>query len=111
MTAMWVLGFLAVAVIAWRAPSVYSSTRPRPPLRIGVQNTNRRADQCIANLWVASGKLPADDAAEGLTCPASARPYSVTKRGAEVVVSCPTPERHGLQSLSVNSMTLVPEVK
>jgi hypothetical protein len=108
---MWALGILAVAVIAWRAPLVYSSTRPRPPIRIGVQTTDRRADQCIANLWIASSKLPADTAAEGLTCPASGQPYSTTKQGATVVVACPTPEKHGLQSLSVTSLTLIPEVK
>jgi predicted RNA-binding Zn-ribbon protein involved in translation (DUF1610 family) len=110
-TTMWVLGILALAVIAWRAPLVYSSTRPRPPLRIGVQTTDRRADQCIANLWIAASKLPADTAAEGLTCPASGRPYSATKQDTRVVVACPSPEEHGLKSLSVNSVTLVPEVQ
>jgi hypothetical protein len=108
----WALALLAIGIIAWRAPSVYSATQPPKPIRTGIQSTNKGANECIANLWIASGKLPEGTAAAtGLTCPASGRPYSVTQEGAVTVVACPNPEKHGLRSLTVRSVTLVPEVK
>ncbi len=110
--AFWLLGIAAVAVIVWRAPLVYSAVQPPAPIRIGAQSTNGPANECISNLWTAAGRLPeGTNAADGLTCPASGRPYFVSGNGTAIVISCPNPEKHGLRTLSVSSRTLVPEVK
>jgi len=108
--ALWTLAILAAAVIAWRAPMVFSAVQPPKPIRTGVQSTNRAADRCIANLWIASGRLSEGTAAAaGLTCPASGKPYSAVKSNGTLVISCPNPAEHGLRSLSVTSVSLVPE--
>lgn len=110
--ALWTLAVLAAAVIAWRAPMVYSAVQPPKPLHTGVQSTNRVADRCIANLWTASGRLSEGTAAAaGLTCPASGKPYTAVRTNDTLVISCPNPAKHGLHSLSVDSVSLVPEAK
>jgi hypothetical protein len=110
--AISVLGIAAVIVIGWRAPAVFSATQPPKPIRIGVQSTNRQADKCIDNLWTVAERMPVSkDTAAGLACPASGKPYVTLVQGGAVIVSCPSPASHDLSSLSVNSQTLVPEVK
>lgn len=111
-TVFWLIGAVAVGVIAWSAPSVYSATLAPKPLRAGVQKTNGDADACIANLWIASGKLSVrTNPAAGLVCPATDDPYTVTRTEDLVTVACPNPADHGLDSLSVSSASLVPEVQ
>jgi predicted RNA-binding Zn-ribbon protein involved in translation (DUF1610 family) len=110
--ALWVLGVAAVIVIGWRAPAVYSATQPPKPIRIGVQSTNQQADKCISNLWTVAEQMPVSkEPAAGLACPASGKPYVTVRQSDSVVVSCPNPASHDLTSLSVSSLTLVPEVK
>jgi len=83
------------------------------PVRIGTTETDKMADRCIENLWKISQMLQRGEKIDrNLVCPASGKPYIVEKTpDGDVVVHCPTPEKHGVSDLRVSKMSPIPEVE
>lgn len=111
MIVMFCLIAAAAGVIAFQLPKIVDASKPNKPIRLGIQETDEKTDQCISNLWIVSrlmqeGKLNA----EGLTCPASGRPYKMEGAGEDLEAICPNPELHGVRSLHVKNSIKVPEV-
>jgi len=110
--ARWVILGFCVCMIALQAPELISSFKETKPIRYGTYVTDAQTDQCIKNLWHISrllqeGKLPGKD----LVCPASKKPYVVTKIKGDVTVSCPSPGLHGVRGIQISIESPAPEVK
>lgn len=108
----WVILGFCVCMIALQAPTLISSFEETKPIRYGNYATDAQTDQCIKNLWHISrllqeGKLPGKD----LVCPASKKPYVVTKIKERIIVSCPNPELHGVKGIQISIESPAPEVK
>lgn len=107
----WILliGFsVAIIVNSVVLIKLYLRERPREAV---VPDLPISAEICRSNLTdlsrlLASGKLPSDST----VCPASGLSYKVTILSGDTVVSCPTPEKHGLKALRVSSRNPAPEV-
>jgi hypothetical protein len=102
---------VAVAIMALQTPRLISAIKGDRPLRQGTYATDAQADQCIKNLWhiarlIQEGKVPGKD----MVCPISKRPYEIRGAGADVWVSCPNPELHGLKKIRVTKRRPVPEI-
>jgi hypothetical protein len=68
-----------------------------------VKATDALTDRCIEKLWVLSRDLQEDHLPDTLPhCPKSSKQYVVTKLEDDIIISCPTPEEHGLKKLSVS---------
>lgn len=88
-----------IAVIAASAAFLYaysprlnSALAPQKPLRFGSYATDAGTDKCISSLWrAAAGQQPPGAAA----CPVSGEAYKISGG----LISCPSPEKHGLSEL------------
>jgi len=106
-----VVVLLCLVVAALQAPRVMEAMKPTKPLRLGTYETDAVADACLNNLWKAAallqgGKTPPAD----LRCPATGRPYLVTRRDGQVEVRCPDPAAHGLKGLWASDRQPLPVV-
>jgi hypothetical protein len=83
----------------------------KKPIRNGSYNTDAVTDQCIQNLWKAAALMQSGKPIpKKLVCPACGKPYIVTVKEDETIVSCPDPAKHGCTTLTVNSKNHIPEV-
>ncbi len=100
---------IVFAVLFFRAYTIAPLLAPDKPLRHGVAKTDALTDQCVAQLWRLSRTLQ-DGQIPGILplCPKSSRQYVVDRTENDTVISCPTPESHGLASLSVSRSNPVP---
>lgn len=101
-----------VAVIVYRAPAFMEALGREQPIRMGTYKTDEQADLCISNLWKISRMLEEGNLPDkSIVCPASGKPYKVTRSPADTVVVCPNPELHTLKELRVSRVHPCPEVK
>ena len=79
------------------------------PIRQGVTATDSLTDECIEQLWRLSKNLQDGKKLNLLLlCPRSSRQYIVTELTDDTIISCPTPEEHGLAKLTVSRRSPIP---
>jgi hypothetical protein len=103
---------ICVIIIAIQTPKIISAVKEDKPVRKGTYETDIQTDECIKNLWHISKllqerKLPGKD----IVCPASKKIYVVTRTEKNMIVSCPDPELHGLETIRVSKASPCPEVR
>jgi len=106
-----ILGSLGLIVIffLWRVFAIAPLLKPAQPLRTGTYETDAVTDRCIRQLWVLSKQLQENRLPESFPpCPMSGRSYTLVQEEDDIVIRCPTPEEHGLTSLSVSLNSPVP---
>jgi hypothetical protein len=106
-------GFIiALGTIIYQAPGLIRSLQNSyKPLRNGTYETNAITDECINNLWktarfLQEEKLPGPD----LICPASKKPFIISRENGDVVARSPNPELYGFKEIRVSKLHPVPEV-
>jgi len=105
------IGFLAIMVLLllYRIYTIAPMLQPRKPLRLGVTATDSLTDQCIEQMWKLSKDLQEGKLPNILPlCPKSSKQYIVTELVDDTVISCPTPEEHGLARLAVTLSFPIP---
>lgn len=106
-----ILGFLGVIILVllFRIYTIAPMMQSPKPIRLGVQATDSLTDKCIEQLWMLSRNLQDGNLPHILpVCPSSSRQYIVTRLQGDTVISCPTPEAHGLAKLSVSLSLPIP---
>jgi hypothetical protein len=79
------------------------------PIRQGVTATDSLTDECIEQLWRLSKNLQDGKKLNLLLlCPRSSRQYIITELTDDTIISCPTPEEHGLAKLTVSRRSPIP---
>jgi hypothetical protein len=100
---------VTVLVLLFRIYSIAPMLQAPKPLRRGVTATDTFTDRCIEKLWVLSRDLQDGSLPDILPrCPRSSRQYVVTELTDDIVISCPTPEEHGLTKLTVSLRSPIP---
>lgn len=108
----WILIIISLIIIVIQIPTLIATVnREAKPIRKGTYATDALTDQCIMNLWKISGmlqkgNLPGDE----ILCPASNKPYVVTKTENDVIVKSPDSELYGFSEIRVSRMKPVPEL-
>lgn len=102
------LGFI-ILMLLFRIYTIAPMLQSPKPIRLGVKATDSLTDKCIEQLWVLSRNLQDDNLPRILpVCPSSSKQYIVTNLEDDTVISCPTPEEHGLTKLSVSLSLPIP---
>lgn len=101
-----------LAVMVFQSKQVLSALRQKDrPLRQGSFATDPLADRCVENLWRISARLQRmQPPGSNFVCPASGKPYGLTRKNNNMVVRCPNPGKHGLAELRVDRINPVPKV-
>jgi len=108
-TTLIIILAIVVVIFLFRIYTLAPLLAPPKPLRLGVQATDGLTDKCIDNLWVLSRDLQMDKLPDILPlCPKSSKQYVVTELAGDTVISCPTPQEHGLTRLSVSLSLPIP---
>jgi hypothetical protein len=98
-----------ILMLLFRIYTIAPMLQPPKPIRLGVKNTDSLTDKCIEQLWVLSRNLQDGNLPRILpVCPSSSKQYIVTRLKGDTVISCPTPEEHGLAKLSVSLNLPIP---
>ncbi|ABW66896.1 hypothetical protein [Desulfosudis oleivorans] len=101
-----------LAIIGFRIPALFAAFAPGQPLRQGTHQTDTKTDQCIDNLWRLARTLQdRQEPDETIVCPASGRAYVITRSENNITARCPNPGLHGVDQISVNTNSPLPEVK
>jgi len=111
-TLTWGTLIIALCVVIYQASGFISAFQnDDKPLRNGTIETNAITDECIRNLWNAA-KLLQEEKLPGpeLVCPASKRPFIITREDGDVVARSPNPELYGFREIRVSKLHPVPEV-
>lgn len=111
---MVVYAVLAVCLLVMlvQLPRMFSKTALHTqPARKGPVDTDAVTDQCIHNLWqvlnrLQTGSLDPDQ----IRCPATGKPYRVTRLPHSFLIQCPNPGAHGVSAVRVKTDSPVPEV-
>ena len=100
---------VVILILLIRIYTIAPLLQPPKPLRKGVAATDALTDKCIEQMWRLSRDLQ-----EGrklnllLLCPKSSRQYVVTELKDDTIISCPTPNEHGLAKLTVSLNSPIP---
>ena len=100
---------ITILVLLFRIYAIAPLLQDPKPLRRGVTATNSLTDKCIEQMWRLSRDLQENNMQPLLPiCPKSARQYIVRELTDDTIISCPTPEEHGLAQLTVSLNSPVP---
>jgi len=109
---LWGTFIIALCVIIYQLPGLLRVLQnDDKPLRNGTSETNAITDECIVNLWkvarlLQEEKLPGPE----LVCPASKKPFIISREAGDVVARSPNPELYGFKEIRVSKLRPVPEV-
>lgn len=109
-TILFCLLGVIVLIFLFRIYTIAPIFQSPKPIRQGVTATDTLTDSCIEQLWMLSRNLQDGKLPNILpVCPSSSRRYIVTELEDDTLISCPTPEEHGLAELSVSQSSVIPK--
>jgi hypothetical protein len=100
----------ALALLLAIVPVAVSDTTPGP-VHIGVQQTDKGTDACLANLYILmADKVAQRDSPADIVCPVTGKPYVYTQYEGVTTISCPDPAAHNFTRIYIRTDARVPVV-
>jgi hypothetical protein len=100
----------AVALMLAVVPAAISDTTPGP-VHLGVQQTDKGTDACLANLYVLmADKVAGRDSPSDIVCPVTGKPYVYTQYQGVTTIECPDASAHDFTRIYIRTDTKVPVV-
>jgi hypothetical protein len=101
---------LTVGMLFAIVPAALSGTEPGP-VRLGVQQTDKGTDACVANLYILlADKRAGRPSPANIVCPVTGEPYVYTQYLGVTTIACPNPGEHQATRVYVRTDVGTPAV-
>lgn len=108
-----ILALAMVTVVAFMlaiVPVAMSDTTPGP-VHLGVQQTDKGTDACLANLYILNAdKVAHRDSPADIVCPVTGKPYIYTQYEGITTIACPDAAAHNHTRIYIRTDVGVPVV-
>ncbi len=107
----WVLLIMFSVLIIINAFFIINLVTRKNSKSYNLPELNKETVLCISNLeYVLEQMRSGEFEEDSIYCPLSEKPYEISIKNGDTIISCPEPEKHNLISLGFSSKDSMPEI-